>query len=243
MEKLQANSILEKVPFSELNGLRVFGFSKRSQLLAVAAGMKGLLVGVNAEKIMSKDGDLRRIINGNLTVAYPDGAGSVLALRRKGLDAIKIPGAEFWLDIVREFPEKRLYLVGAAREVVEATVKKLRSEFPGVCICGYRDGYLKEGDQEKLSEDIQAVQPDVVFVAMGSPRQEILMDSLFAKHSALYMDLGGSFDVYTGVKKRAPRIFIRLNLEWLYRLFQEPGRIWRQTVLLVFFLRLVANRL
>ena len=83
----------------------------------------------------------------------------------------------------------------------------------------------------------------MVFVAQGFPRQEILMDELIKEHPALYMGLGGSFDVYTGTKKRAPKIFLKLNLEWLYRLLREPVRAKRQLSILKFLRLYIMNKL
>ena len=84
--------------------------------------------------------------------------------------------------------------------------------------------------------------PDVIFIAMGSPKQEFLMRDFLKKYNALYMGLGGSFDVYSGVKKRAPKIFINLGLEWLYRLLKEPTRFSRQTSLVKFFLKILFDK-
>lgn len=86
-------------------------------------------------------------------------------------------------------------------------------------------------------EDIVTKRPDVVFVAMGSPKQELLMEEMAERHKAVYQGLGGSFDVYTGNVKRAPQWWVRHNLEWAYRLVKEPVRIKRQIHLVRFLLR------
>ena len=91
---------------------------------------------------------------------------------------------------------------------------------------------------DALEKDILDKKPTVVFVAQGSPRQERLMRKLQASHQAIYMGLGGSFDVFTGNVKRAPRLFRENGLEWLYRLLSQPSRIKRQKVLLPFFINL-----
>jgi UDP-N-acetyl-D-mannosaminouronate:lipid I N-acetyl-D-mannosaminouronosyltransferase len=126
--------------------------------------------------------------------------------------------------------------------VVDSVVKKLRSEYPEINIAGYRDGFLSASDIQQLEQDILSIKPDVIFVAQGSPRQEKLMSRLQAKHQAIYMGLGGSFDVYTGKIKRAPVLFRNNGLEWLYRLISEPSRIKRQIVLVPFAFRLLLQR-
>lgn len=225
-----------------VNHYKIHAFKNRDQFLDQIRDEHKILVAMNAEKILKDDERLRQLVNAN--IGYPDGIGAVMALRQKGLDAVKIPGAEFWLDIIGRFQnEKSFYLIGSAQEVIEETVAKLHREFPDVQIVGYRNGYLKPEDIATLKQDLATLKPGVVFVAQGSPRQEFLMEELMAVHPALYMGLGGSFDVYCGLKKRAPKIFINLGLEWLYRLLKEPTRIGRQMVLVKFLALLMVGKL
>ncbi|CUV66439.1 putative UDP-N-acetyl-D-mannosaminuronic acid transferase (UDP-ManNAcA transferase) [Sulfurovum sp. enrichment culture clone C5] len=215
---------------SIVNHYKIHAFKDRDQFLDQIKDEHKILVAMNAEKILKDDERLREIVNRN--IGYPDGIGAVMALRKKGLDAVKIPGAEFWLDIIGRYKdEKSFYLIGSSQEVIERTVDKLQEQFPDINIVGYRDGFLKDDDKEILKKALITLKPDIVFVAQGSPRQEFLMDELMGVHSALYMGLGGSFDVYCGFKKRAPKLFINLGLEWFYRLLKEPTRIGRQMVL------------
>ncbi|MBT8234699.1 MAG: WecB/TagA/CpsF family glycosyltransferase, partial [Bacteroidia bacterium] len=116
-------------------------------------------------------------------------------------------------------------------------------EFKGIDLKGYRDGFLGPGDKEALLAEFKSIQPNIIFVAMGSPKQEFLMDELIKQYPALYMGLGGSFDVYSGNKKRAPKLFIKLGLEWFYRLLQEPSRWRRQLAYFVFFWRMITKQL
>lgn len=230
------------VDSKHINGKRVFAFQSKEQLLSYLEDKKGILIALNAEKLNRTDPKLDRLINEN--IGYPDGVGAVWALRRKGLQSTKIAGAEFWLDIIRHYGKSlTFYFIGSAPEVIEKTITKLRSEYPFIQIRGYRDGYLKEGDKEQLITDITEKRPDVVFVAMGSPKQEFLMSEFMQHHQALYMGLGGSFDVYSGVKKRAPKLFINLGLEWFYRLLKEPTRISRQLNLLKFLFKIIFGTL
>lgn len=227
-----------------INGVRVYAPSTRKELIDFAFAHKCLLVAVNAEKILHANEETRSIINRN--VGYPDGIGATMGLKRKGLGkVVKIPGCELWLDIVRaHYRDKRFYFVGGKDEVIRQTVTQLNKEFPGIQVVNYRNGYLKdEAERQALIDDVVATKPDVVFVAMGSPRQELLMEAMKQRHPAVYQGLGGSFDVYTGQVKRAPAWWVEHHLEWLYRLLQEPSRITRQLPLAKFLVLLFFGRL
>lgn len=220
-----------------LNGVNVHPFTSAQKLLDYVDQTKGLLVAINAEKILHATDQMRAIINRN--IGYCDGAGPMLALRRYGYrDVIKIPGCELWLKIIEAtYNRKSFYLVGGKQEVIEETVKKLNEEYPGIRIVSYRNGYIKTDEERKsLITDVVEKKPDVVFVAMGSPKQELLMEEMFKKHPAIYQGLGGSFDVYTGRVKRAPRWWVEHNLEFAYRLIKQPSRIKRQIHLIRFLL-------
>ena len=131
---------------------------------------------------------------------------------------------------------KKFYLIGSKQEVIDQTVQNLKDEFPGIKIVNYRNGYLNDQkEKQRLIADIVEKKPDVVFVAMGSPKQEMLMEEMFQQHPAIYQGLGGSFDVYTGNVKRAPKWWVKHNLEFAYRLIKQPSRIKRQIHLLKFF--------
>ncbi|MCL4167019.1 UNVERIFIED_CONTAM: hypothetical protein GTU68_007660, partial [Idotea baltica] len=187
------------------------------------------MVAVNAEKILHATDESRELINRNL--GYPDGIGAVWALQKKGIkNVVKIPGCELWLDVVQNYYKtKSFYLVGGKQGIIEATINKLKVEFEGINICNYRNGYIKTEEEElNLIDDIKKHNPDVVFVAMGSPKQEVLMERIQKEHAAVYQGLGGSFDVYTGNVKRAPKWWVKNNMEWTYRLLSQPSRIKRQ---------------
>lgn len=226
-----------------INGVKVYSPQSRQSLIDFAFANGSLLVAVNAEKILHATEQTRSIINRN--VGYPDGLGAILGLKKKGQgNVIKIPGCELWLDIIRaHYSDKGFYLVGGRDSVISDTVVRLRREFPGIRILGHRNGYLSnDADKDALIADIAATKPDVVFVAMGSPKQELLMEEMQYVHPAVYQGLGGSFDVYTGQVRRAPAWWVEHHLEWLYRLLQEPTRIRRQVQLLRFLLLLYTGR-
>jgi UDP-N-acetyl-D-mannosaminouronate:lipid I N-acetyl-D-mannosaminouronosyltransferase len=221
--------------YTIIKNYKINAFASKNIFLNEIKDSKKILIAMNAEKIMKNDEKLRDIINSN--IGYTDGFGAVLALKAKGMKTIKLPGSELWLDIIQKFEKsKTFYLIGSTEKVIENTVKRLKKEYPHIQILGFRDGFLKENDKVELINELKSLKPDVVFVAQGSPRQEFLMDELIHQHSALYMGLGCSFDIYGGDKKRAPKIFLKLELEWFYRLFKEPTRVGRQFALIKFVL-------
>lgn len=227
-----------------LNGVRTFAPHSRMELIAYAFENKSILVAVNAEKILHATPVTRAVISRN--VGYPDGAGAVWGLEKKGCKHVaKIPGCELWLDIVANYYKaKTFYLVGGKEEVLQQAVRQLGVQFPGMQILNFRNGYLKsEAEKILLLADIHKHKPDVVFVAMGSPKQELLMEEMQQVHPAVYQGLGGSFDVYTGNVKRAPKWWVRNNLEWAYRLLNEPSRIKRQIHLVNFLGLLLFNKI
>ena len=228
-----------------VNGIKVYPFTSEEELLERANREKGILVAINAEKIVRATEQTRTIINRN--IGYCDGFGAVMALKKCGCkNVVRIPGCELWLKIIAALYQnnKTFYLVGGKQEVIESTVKKLRGEFEGIQIVNYRNGYIRtQEEQEALINDVAEKRPDVVFVAMGSPKQEILMDKMLERHAAIYQGLGGSFDVYTGLVKRAPGFFQKFGLEWFYRFITHPSRYKRQLAYLQFLCAYYGNRL
>lgn len=228
----------------KVNGVNIYPFGSFEELLKYVSGKKGILVAINAEKILHATDQTRGIINRN--IGYCDGIGAVMALKKHGYkNVVKIPGCELWLRIIASTYRdgKTFYLVGSKQEVIESTVSKLKTEYPGINIVNYRNGYIKSDDEKQaLIDDIAEKKPDVVFVAMGSPKQELLMEEMFERHQAIYQGLGGSFDVYTGRVERAPKWWVDHNLEFAYRLIKQPSRIKRQIHLIKFLFLLYIGR-
>lgn len=226
-----------------LRGVGVYPFTTRDEIIDYVNTNKGILVAINAEKVLHATDETKQIINRN--IGYCDGAGVQLALKQKGIkNASKIPGCELWLNIIEKYQSSHsFYLVGGKQDVIEATVTKLKAQYPYINILGYRNGYLKtDAERAELIDDICNLKPDVVFVAMGSPKQELLMEEIQKRHNAVFQGLGGSFDVYTGHVKRAPAWWVNHNLEFAYRLIKEPKRILRQIHLVKFAYWLILHR-
>ena len=157
----------------------------------------------------------------------PDGFGTIVGLRFKdNNDYSQITGVDMFnslLDNACKY-DKKVYLYGAKKEVIEKTVNVLKEKYIKLNICGYMSGYSKEKD---VLNDIKKCKPDYLFVGIGSPKQEefIIRNEMLFRNISVIMPVGGTFDVVSGLKKRAPIIYQKLHLEWLYRMIKEPKRI------------------
>jgi UDP-N-acetyl-D-mannosaminouronate:lipid I N-acetyl-D-mannosaminouronosyltransferase len=228
------------IPSRVLCGFTTFAPPDADVFAQLSCKATGILVALNAEKLARADPRVARIVDAH--VGYPDGIGVVLALRRGGVVAPRIAGADLWLRIVDLTAGQRtMYLVGGTAAVVEQTARRLEGRYPLIQLA-YRDGYLTEQDQVDLEADILRRKPGLVLVAMGSPRQEILMERLYTMHPALYLGLGGSFDVFVGKKPRAPRWVQSAGLEWAYQFIRNPRRLRRLPAYLRFAGRLAVGR-
>ncbi|APT18847.1 MULTISPECIES: WecB/TagA/CpsF family glycosyltransferase [Amylolactobacillus] len=141
-----------------------------------------------------------------------------------------------WFLNVAEKRGSRVYLIGAQPEVITCVREKLTLDYPSIELVGARDGYFKE-DLNEIANEIAATEPEMVFVALGFPRQEQLIDLMRINGvPAMMMGVGGSFDVLAGAAKRAPKLMQDLHLEWFYRLIKNPSRFKRMLVLPKFVL-------
>lgn len=231
---------LAAFPHRQLRGFTTFAPPDAASLISVAASATGILVALNAEKLANADPRVRQLVNANL--GYPDGMGAVLALRRHGLDAQRIAGADLWKRIVAEVAgDRSVFLLGGAQEVIETTARRLEQEYPSIQL-SFRNGYFREGEVPQLELELARLRPGIVLVGIGSPRQEILMDRLYTAHPAVYVGVGGSFDVFVGRKPRAPVWAQKAGLEWAYQFVRNPRRLHRLPAYLKFAALLAGGR-
>lgn len=193
-----------------------------------------MVVTPNAEigYMASKDIKLARILN-RADVVVADGVGVVYASRiyRTPVKA-KVPGVELGVKILENAAKsgKGVFFLGAKPGVGDMAAAKISEKIPGINFVGIRDGYFKS-DEEVINE-INASGAEILFVCLGAPKQEFWMAENFDKlNCRLMLGLGGSLDSYAGTVKRAPKIFIKLGLEWFYRLLKEPKRFGRMLAL------------
>jgi len=198
---------------------------------------KSLIVAINPEKLMKakEDQSLKDLLN-RAEFQIPDGIGVILASKlNKGNIKSRVTGIDMMDRIVREAAKtgKSIFLYGAKPGVADQAAQALRSKYPSLNVAGIQDGYEK--DNEKVIQKINEAKPEILFVAMGSPRQENWIESNRDRlYPSLYQGVGGSFDVLAGNVKRAPKLFLNTGTEWLYRLMIEPTRIKRQLALPLF---------
>ena len=192
---------------------------------------KMFIVTANPETMMKSETDteLNKLLNDKDTILVPDGIGVVKASKTLGYDIKeRITGidiANTLLDYGNEL-KKTIYLFGSKQEVIDSMKGVLKEKYPNLKLVGSSNGYVQ--DKDKVFEEMSKLKPDIVLVALGIPVQEKLIYkhlSLFDK--GIFVGVGGSFDVISGHKKRAPKLFIKLNLEWLYRIICEPKRMKR----------------
>ena len=175
----------------------------------------------------------------NADLLLPDGIGMVKAAKIiYGVNIERIPGVEFMEDICRLSASKnyKIFIYGAKEEVNKEAVTILKKRYQDLQIVGRANGYLKERDMPMLVDKINASGAQILFIALGSPKQE----QWYVKYSGqlhnvrVCQGVGGSLDAITGRVKRAPEFWCRIGLEWFYRLVSEPKRIKRQKVLPIF---------
>ncbi len=172
-------------------------------------------------------------------ILLPDGIGMVMAARLLyGRRLERVPGSEFIFDIC-EVAQNRgcgVYFYGAKEWVSQAACNKLSQRYPRLHIAGRSNGYVPAEEMPKLIEEINASGAKVLFVALGSPRQEKWMATYADRLTSVKIcqGIGGTLDTIAGNVKRAPRLWCRYHMEWLYRLLKEPKRIQRQKVLPLF---------
>ncbi|MBE6995052.1 MAG: WecB/TagA/CpsF family glycosyltransferase [Ruminococcaceae bacterium] len=196
----------------------------------IERGEKCRVVTPNAEIGLDclKNEQLRKLVNESELV-LPDGVGVVHAARildrpLKG----KVPGIEFGEKLCDRLQNtgKTLFLFGSKPGVADAAAVKLKEKYPGLLIAGTLNGYFS--DEKTVVDTINAAEPDVLFVCLGCPKQELFMERWRDELTCSVMaGLGGSLDVLSGNLQRAPKAFRDLGLEWFYRLLKEPKRIKR----------------
>lgn len=206
---------------------------------------KLFIVNINPEIVVHnfKNKEIKEKFN-NQKYQIPDGNGIVWASKkRKGSIKERIAG----IDLMNEICQKsqaynsKVYLYGSIQKNIEMAKIELEKTYPNIKIVGIKNGYCEEND---VLEDIKQKKPDIIFVGLGSPRQErFIINHIEELESAkIMMPVGGSFDIISKAKKRAPKFFIKYKLEWLYRLIKEPKRLFRQIKLVKFIFLVIGEK-
>lgn len=208
----------------------------------IAEGGSHYAVTPNAEFVQraEKDEKFCTALNG-ADLVLPDGIGVIYAAKILGRPLQgRVPGCDFAAALCDWMAknDKKLFLLGAKPGVAEQAACNLEQTYPGLTVCGTHDGYFKE--DAPVMEAIRSAGADVVFVCLGAPKQEYWMIEHGPETGASFLiGLGGSLDVFAGTVKRAPEIWQKLGLEWLYRLLKQPSRIGRMAKLPLFLVSAV----
>ena len=235
----------------ELMGVAVTPFKSYSHAVSVLqqridSGSKTFIAAINPEKIYAShsDEDLRELLNG-ADVLICDGVGATIAARwLEGTSIPRITGVSLFMELVRAASEtgNSIYLLGGSPEANSLAHDHLRRDHPNLQIAGRHHGYFEDSDD--VVDAINESKPDILFVALGSPKQEYWIAEHRHRIAApLCMGIGGTIDVVGGTVKWAPAIFRTTGTEWLYRLISEPKRWKRQLSLPKFVFLLIKYKL
>lgn len=202
------------------------------------------ILSVNPEKVLAlhRDPQLMAFFRSS-RLLIPDGIGVVMAMRLlHRLKTKRLVGTDLMHALCRVAPSQghRIFIYGGREDVNRKSETLLRARYPDIDIVGRANGYLGPSEMAGLISAIEASGPDILFVALGSPRQELwMLEHLPRLNIKICQGIGGSLDTITGDVKRAPMIFQRLGLEWLYRLIKQPSRWRRQVVYPLFAYRVL----
>lgn len=215
------------------NLVKIQGFDVDSftfeQAVDWAYSKHGQIVTINPEMISGaqKNSDFAEIIN-SAELVVADGIGVEIGLKILGYKVKRIAGIDLGKALVEKFTAsgKSVAMIGAKPGVVDSAIENLSKEYQNLNVVYSHDGYFD--NDEDIIESVISANPDLILVALGSPKQEFFIHNLKEKlPNSTLIGLGGSFDVWAGVVERAPIIYQKLGLEWLYRTLKEPKRFKR----------------
>lgn len=206
---------------------------------------QAFVVTANAEIIMmcQQDKEYNNIVSEQADLVLPDGAGAVWAGRYLGNEVPeRVAGFDLYNQLLKLSADKgyKAYFFGGAPGVAEAAKNKAEELYPGVKIVGCRNGYFTEVEEEAIIKEINDAAPDMLFVALGAPKQEKwLVKYRNQLKPRVLMGIGGSFDVLAGKMERAPKWMQEASLEWAFRLYKQPSRFMRMLALPKFVLKVI----
>lgn len=206
--------------------------------VVVTADSSGLYTQLN-------DASLREIYH-RADLVTPDSIGVVWALKRANADVQgRVSGVDIMAELCKLSAEQgfRVALLGAAPGIAELAASKLKQSYPGLNVVYTRHGYFAPEEDSTVAKEIGELKPDILFVALGIPRQEQFIFSQLENHMAkVSLGVGGSFDVFSGKAKRAPAVVQRMHLEWLWRTISNPKKIAKASTLPKFVLAVLQGK-
>ena len=209
------------------------------------SNVQNAVLSVNPEIVINNYKDKKMVAKFNSQkFQIPDGIGIVYASKiNKGKIKKRITGIDFMYKLCEEAVKhnSRVYLYGTQQQIIDKAKIEIEKKYPGIQIVGTCNGFT---DEDVVVERIKETKPDILIVGTGSPKQEnfIINNKEKLPTVKIFMPVGGSFDVISNTLKRAPDWITKINLEWLFRLFQEPKRFFRQTKLIKFMYCVIVNK-
>ncbi|WP_446899845.1 WecB/TagA/CpsF family glycosyltransferase [Clostridium sp. LBM24168] len=231
--------------FTEILGYNIFKGTKKEFISYIEQFQKINIISGNPEVLYNgfNNPKLLKCFKEIYSIIIPDGIGTVLASRLlKDSVAEKIAGIDVMKDIIEkcERENKPIYLLGAEQKVLENCIKNLMKAYKNLNIIGSHNGYFDLKNCNNIVEEIQIKKPYAIFIAMGSPRQDIFISENIRKlPCTIFMGVGGSFDVFSGQVKRAPQWMIKFGLEWFFRVVKEPWRMKRLASIPKFLIKVI----
>lgn len=230
--------MVEHLKKVEILNIELDNYTKKELLTDLQGSIKmrtkKFLVTANPEIVMMANHNptfQRAIQSADYVIA--DGIGLIMGSKILGYPLEeRIPGVELMEELLKVADKNcyGVYFYGSKPEVLKKLLAIVEEKYPGIVVVGSSDGYSTSS--EAVAEQVELHTPDIVFVALGAPKQEAWIFEHYQRYSnGLFIGVGGSFDVLSGSLKRAPQIWRRLNLEWLYRLLKQPSR-WKRYMLL-----------
>lgn len=242
---------MEKPPSVELFGCRVDRVTMEEAMDRCRAFLEGerpryvVTADTSGIVIAQQDAEYRRILNA-ADLVTPDSIGVVWASRRFGAPVPeRVPGVDTMEALCALAAEegRRVFLFGAAPGVADQAAENLVRKHPGLNVVGTRHGFFSADEEEDIVSTIRAARPDLLFVAFGIPKQEKwIAQHLPATGAKLAMGVGGSFDAFAGVVKRAPAPIRKIHMEWLWRTLSNPKKIRKAATLPRFALMVLRCR-
>lgn len=234
--------------FTDILEFKVFNEDKESFMKYIEKYDKVNIISGNPEVLLNGTNDemLKESFKRDTSIIIPDGVGTVLASK-----ILKYPIKEkiAGIDVVKEVlirceeNNKPVYFLGSEEEIVLKCIDNIKIQYPKLNIAGYHNGYFNMNSCDDIIQDIKSREVYAIFVAMGSPRQEIFINKIIDDcNIKIFMGVGGVFDVFAGKVNRAPKWMISCGLEWLYRVIKEPFRIKRLGAIPKFLLKCITYK-
>lgn len=222
---------IESIPTVTILGVKVHKVDMPATLALIrdyiASGTPHMIVTADASSIAraQSDEDMKRLVN-EADLVTPDGIGVLWGAEKLGTPLIeRVSGVEIAEQMCRLSAEDgfSIYFLGAAPGVAELAAQKMSEKYPGMKVAGTHDGYFQPSQDAEIVAGVKASGAQALLVAMGIPRQEkLIRDNMGKLGVCVAMGVGGSFDVFSGKVRRAPKLIQKLKIEWLYRFLQDP---------------------